>query len=123
MKTIGNILWFLLGGFLLALLWTLAGIVLCITLIGIPFGIQCFKNASLMLHPFGYDVTYGTMGIPSFLGNIIWICLLGWELALTSLAAGFLCCLTIVGIPFGLQSFKFAKLALMPFGAKIVKIR
>jgi uncharacterized membrane protein YccF (DUF307 family) len=123
MKAIGNILWFLLGGFLLALLWALAGIVLCITLIGIPFGIQCFKTASLMLHPFGYDVDYGTMGVPSFFGNILWICLLGWELALTSLAAGLFCCITIVGIPFGLQSFKFAKLALMPFGAKIVKVR
>ena len=123
MKTIGNILWFLLGGFLLALLWTLAGMLLCLTLIGIPFGLQCFKNASLMLHPFGYDVVYGTIGVPSFLGNLIWIFLLGWELAVASLAAGFLCCITIVGIPFGLQSFKFARLALMPFGAKIVKIR
>ena len=120
MKTIGNILWFLLGGFLLSLLWTLAGLVLCITIIGIPFGKQCFKNASLMLHPFGHDIHYGEVRLCSLLGNILWILLFGWELAIASLIAGFLCCLTIVGIPFGLQSFKFAQLALMPFGAKIV---
>lgn len=120
MKIIGNILWFLLGGFLLALLWTLAGLLLCITLIGIPFGLQCFKHAALMLHPFGHDIMYGEMRFTSLLGNILWIALFGWELALLSLAAGFLCCLTIVGIPFGLQSFKFAKLSLLPFGARVV---
>lgn len=120
MKIIGNILWFLLGGFLLALLWTLAGLMLCITLIGIPFGIQCFKNASLMLHPFGHEIVYGPVRVTSLLGNILWILFFGLELALVSLAAGFLCCLTIVGIPFGLQSVKFAQLSLMPFGAKIV---
>lgn len=120
MKIIGNILWFLLGGFLLAMLWFFAGLVLCITIIGIPFGVQCFKNASLMLHPFGHEVVYGPARVTSILGNILWILIFGWELALASLIAGFLCCLTIVGIPFGLQSFKFAQLALMPFGAKIV---
>ena len=120
MKIIGNILWFLLGGFLLALLWTLAGLILCITIIGIPFGLQCLKIAALMLHPFGHEVVYGSVRIGHLLGNILWIRLFGWELALASLIAGLLCCITIVGIPFGLQGIKFAQLSLMPFGAQIV---
>ena len=117
MRLIGNILWFLLGGFLLALLWTLAGLVLCVTLIGIPFGMQCFKIASLMLHPFGHEIVYDTVKAAHLIGNILWIVVFGWELAIASLVTGLLCCITIVGIPFGVQGFKFAQLSLMPFGA------
>ncbi|MBQ4606718.1 MAG: YccF domain-containing protein [Clostridia bacterium] len=119
MRLIGNILWFFLGGWLLALLWTLAGLVLCVTLIGIPFGVECFKIASLMLHPFGHEVVYGSVRATHLIGNILWILFFGWELAIASLVTGLLCCITIVGIPFGLQGFKFAQLSLMPFGAKI----
>ncbi len=120
MKFLGNVLWCLLGGFLLALLWTLAGLLLCVTIMGIPFGVQCFKIASLMLHPFGHEIVYDSVGLGSLLGNILWIVVFGWELAVVSLVSGVICCITIVGIPFGLQSFKYAQLALMPFGARIV---
>jgi uncharacterized membrane protein YccF (DUF307 family) len=122
MRVIGNILWFILGGFILWLMWLLAGLLCCITIIGIPIGVQCFKFSSLMLHPFGRDIDYSQAGFGSFLVNILWIILLGWELALTAVLIGLFFCVTIIGIPFGLQAFKFAKLALMPFGARIVNL-
>ncbi len=119
MKLIGNILWIVFGGFILALMWAVAGLLLCITVIGIPFGVQCFKFAAFVFWPFGKKIE--TSGkVVSFLFNVIWLILLGWELALTSVAFGLLWCATVVGIPFGLQWFKFARLALMPFGSKIV---
>lgn len=120
MKTIGNILWFFFGGLLLALMWAIAGLVCFVTIIGIPVGVQCFKFASLMLAPFGHDVEFGD-GFGSLLLNLLWIIVFGVELAVTSAVIGLVWCITIVGIPIGLQSFKFAKLALLPFGAKIVK--
>lgn len=120
MRFIGNVLWFLLGGIVLALLWAVAGLVCCLTIIGIPLGIQCFKFASLMLWPFGREIDYSNAGFGSFLVNLLWIVFFGWELAITALVSGLLLCLTIIGIPFGLQAFKFARLALMPFGARIV---
>ena len=95
----------------------------CITIIGIPLGIQCFKFASLMLAPFGRDLDYSRSGVGSLLINILWIMFLGWELAITAVVIGLVYCVTIVGIPFGIQAFKFAKLALMPFGARIVDRR
>lgn len=121
MRLIGNLLWFALGGVVLSILWMVAGLLCCITIIGIPIGIQCFKFASLMLWPFGRDVDFSTVGIGSTLINIVWILLLGWELAVASVVIGLIYCVTIIGIPFGIQSFKFAKLALMPFGARIVR--
>ena len=120
MKLIGNILWFLIEGIFLFLAWIMAGIVMCITIIGIPLGIQCFKIAGFVLFPFGKKIHYGG-GAGKFILNIIWIVVCGWELALASLGMGLIWCITIVGIPFGLQSFKLAKLAFMPFGARITK--
>lgn len=117
MKTLGNLIWFIFFGLILALLWVLAGIVCCITIIGIPFGIQCFKLAGLSLWPFGKEIIYGSMGVGSLLGNILWILFFGWELALAHLMAGLICCVTIIGIPFGLQCFKIAQVAILPFGA------
>ena len=119
MKTIGNILWLLICGLVLALLWFLFGLLWCVTILGIPIGIQCFKCARLMLWPVGYTVAYGP-GVFSFIVNILWILLGGFEIALFALILGAVLCVTIIGIPFGLQCFKFAKLAFMPFGAKIV---
>lgn len=119
MKTFANILWIIFGGLALSAFWALAGIVLCFTIIGIPFGMQCFKFANLMLFPFGREVIYSGR-TTSFLFNILWLVVFGLNLALWSLVIGCLWCLTIVGIPIGLQVIKFAKLALMPFGAKIV---
>lgn len=121
MRIIGNILWLVLGGFALALGWALAGLILCITIIGIPFGVQCFKIAGFALFPFGREIGYPARatGCGSVLFNILWLVLFGWELALGALISGVLMCITIVGIPFGRQSFKLAQLSLMPFGAEI----
>ena len=123
MRVIGNILWFVFGGVILAVLWFIAGLLCSITIIGIPLGIQCFKFANLALWPFGRDIDFSKAGVGSFLINILWILLLGWELAMTALIIGIVYSITIIGIPFGLQAFKFAKLALMPFGARIVSHR
>ena len=122
MRIIGNILWFVLGGVVLSILWALTGLVLCVTIIGIPLGIQCLKFAQLVLFPFGKDIDFSNAGFGSFLLNLIWIVLIGWTLALTAVAIGLIYCVTIIGIPFGIQSFKFAKLALMPFGARVVRV-
>ena len=124
MRVIGNILWLILGGFLLALAWALVGILLCVTIVGIPFGIGCFKIAGFVLSPFGREIVYPARasGCGSVLLNILWLVVFGWELALGALMAGVLMCLTIIGIPFGLQSFKLAQLSLMPFGADIRRV-
>ena len=119
MSMIGNIFWMLFGGLYGALCWFLAGIVMYITIIGIPLGHQCFKFARLALFPFGKVVVYG-QGEVSFLLNLIWIVLCGWELALSYVALGAGWCVTVVGIPVGMQCFKLAKLSLMPFGASVV---
>ena len=95
-----------------------AGCLWCITVVGIPVGMQCFKFAALSFFPFGKEVQYGG-GASSFLLNIIWLIVSGLPLALEHLALGTALCVTIIGIPFGLQQFKLAKLALMPFGAEV----
>lgn len=118
MRLLGNILWLILGGLVLACGWALTGIVLCITIIGIPLGVQSFKMATLTLTPFGKTVEYGG-SVGSLLVNVLWVVLVGWWMALGYLLAGVLNCITIIGIPFGLQSFKMAKLALWPFGSQI----
>ncbi len=120
MSFIGNILWLLLGGLIMAILWFLAGVLVCITIIGIPFGIQCFKFAGFVLWPFGRQVDVGHFGFGGLLGNIIWIILLGWELCILHLIIGLVLCITIIGIPFGIQHFKMAMLAIVPFGARII---
>ncbi|MBO1264796.1 YccF domain-containing protein [Proteiniclasticum sp. SCR006] len=122
MSILGNLIWFLLGGFIPALLWFFFGLLWSITIIGIPVGVQCFKMASLQLFPFGKDVSYSSMGAGSLLINIIWIVVGGIELAVANVLIGLFFCMTIIGIPFGLQNFKMAKLSLMPFGAKIIHI-
>lgn len=119
MGCLGNVLWFIFGGFLSGLSWLLAGILWCVTIVGIPVGMQCFKFASLSFFPFGKEIRYG-VGAGSLLLNILWLVLSGLPLALESAVLGCLLCVTIVGIPFGLQHFKIAKLALMPFGAEII---
>lgn len=119
MSILGNIIWIVFGGLLAALAWFVARIICCLTVIGIPLGAQCFKIGGLILMPFGRNVSSGHLGAISLLGNILWIIFLGWELAMGYLIIGFLCCITIIGIPFGLQHFKLAQLALVPFGARI----
>ncbi len=120
LRFLGNILWLVFGGIIGAILWTLAGVLVCLTIIGIPFGLQCFKIAGFVLWPFGRDVEIGSFGIGSLIGNILWILLLGWELCIAHLTIGILLCLTIIGIPFGLQHFKLALIAMLPFGARVL---
>jgi uncharacterized membrane protein YccF (DUF307 family) len=119
MSFIGNIIWLLLGGIIVAILWFLAGVILCVTIIGIPFGLQCFKIAGFVLWPFGKEIELGNFGAGGLIFNIIWLVLFGWGFAIAHLTIGLIFCITIVGIPFGLQHFKFAQLGLIPFGAKI----
>ena len=119
MKTIGNILWFLFTGLFSALSWFFLGLLWCITIIGIPFGKQCFKLAGLSLFPFGKTVKSDFGKHP--IANIIWLVFGGLELAIGFVFAGVLWCINIVGIPFGKQCFKLAALAAVPFGASVNK--
>lgn len=119
MNILGNFLWIILGGFILFLMWAMAGLLCFISIIGIPMGYQCFKIAVFTLTPFGKDIALGNFGVFGFAGNLLWIVLFGWEIALTSLALGLFFCITIIGIPFGLQYFKLARLGFLPFGAQI----
>lgn len=120
MSFLGNLLWIIFGGLLTAAGWFIAGCLWSITIIGIPVGKQCFKFAGLSLAPFGKEVI-NEGGAGSCLLNILWWIFGGLELAVWSAVAGIALCITIIGIPFGLQQFKLAKLALMPFGARIIK--
>ena len=121
MRTIGNILWFVFGGFVSGLLWWIAGVLCCITVVGIPLGLQCFKFARLSFWPFGKEVVYAG-GAVSTLANVIWIICCGLWMAVCNLIIGLIWCCTVIGIPFGKQFFKIAKLALTPFGAQIVRV-
>ncbi len=118
MKVLANILWFIFGGLISGIIWGLLGIILCITIIGIPFGVQCFKAAKLMFAPFGKAVRVQFDEHP--VANLLWVIFIGWELALGYLVCGIILCVTIIGIPCGIQVFKFMKLAALPFGADIL---
>lgn len=121
MKFLGNLLWLVLGGLIVALYYYLMGLFFCITIIGIPFGVQLFKIGTFALWPFGHEVIPGPndSGCLAIIMNVIWIIFGGVEIALTHLTFGVICCITIIGIPFGLQHFKMALLALVPFGKTI----
>lgn len=121
-STLLNILWVVLSGFWLFLGYVAAGIAMCITIIGIPFGIQAFKLAGFSLWPFGRIVVPGAgrSGVLSLVGNVLWVILGGFWLALAHLIFGVVLCITIIGIPLGLGNFKLVPLALFPFGKDIV---
>lgn len=121
MKTLGNIIWLIFGGFMIALEYFISGFLMLLTIIGIPFGLQAFKLGMLAIWPFGSDVTRNedSVGCLSFVLNIIWFFLGGIWIAITHLFWGIVLCITIVGIPFGKQHFKMIYLALVPFGRKI----
>jgi uncharacterized membrane protein YccF (DUF307 family) len=122
-RTIGNILWLILAGWWLALLYVFFGILACILIVTIPFGIGAFRLAGYALWPFGRRVVrQPSAGVGSMIGNVIWVLLFGWELVVAHVVAGVLLCLTIIGIPFGIASFKLALLALVPLGAEIVPV-
>lgn len=117
MKILGNILWLVFGRFIMAIGYFLLGLLLCITIIGIPFGLQLFKMGRLVLFPFGAEVNSRFEKHP--IVNILWLIFIGWGAAVSHLITGVILCITIIGIPFGMQWFKLAKLALFPFGADI----
>ena len=119
MKTLGNIIWFLLGGIISGLNWCFVGFLWCITIVGIPVGLQCFKLSAMSFFPFGKEIVYSGGPFSCFV-NVIWFIFGGIEMAVINCLLGLLWCITIVGIPFGLQFFKLAKLSLAPFGAEIV---
>lgn len=132
MALIGNIIWFVLGGFVMGLAWWFVGLLCYISIIGIPWGKACFVIGQFSFLPFGKeavsrkqitdadDIGTGTLGM---IGNIFWLLLAGIWLAIGHIVSGVLCCLTIIGIPFGLQHFKLVQISLMPIGMKVVSKR
>lgn len=119
MSLLGNILWILLGGgIILFFEYFIGGLLLCLTIIGIPFGVQCIKLSFLAILPFGKEVTHtkSSSGCLSIFMNILWIICGGIWLALTHFIFGILCAITIIGIPFAKQHMKLAALSLTPFG-------
>lgn len=122
MRTIGNIIWMVFAGIWLAFGYAVGGALLCLTIVGIPFGIQAFKLAALSLWPFGREVRprEGGTGAITTVFNVVWLVFFGWEIFLASVVTGVILCVTILGIPFGIQSFKLGVLALWPFGRDIV---
>ena len=122
MSLLGNILWIVVGGGLILFLeYVFSGLVLCLTIIGIPFGVQCFKISVLALVPFGRQVRRSpkSAGALSTIMNVIWILIGGIWIAATHLLFAVLCAITIIGIPFAKQHMKLAALSLVPFGAEI----
>jgi uncharacterized membrane protein YccF (DUF307 family) len=122
MKILGNIIWLIFGGFAIFMEYILAGLALCVTIIGIPFGIQAFKLGVLALWPFGQRIEYMDYapGCLSTIMNILWLIIGGIWIALTHLLFGILLFITIIGIPWGKQHFKMVSLALTPFGRRLV---
>jgi uncharacterized membrane protein YccF (DUF307 family) len=121
MRLILNLIWLILCGWWIAILYFLAGIIAFILIITIPFGIAAWRIANYALWPFGRSIVRRPRaGVGSLIGNIIWIILLGWELALGHLISGVLLCLTIIGIPLGLANFKLIPISLLPLGVQIV---
>lgn len=122
MSFLGNLIWLVFGGFLVFLEYMVAGLLLCITIIGIPFGFQAFKLAQLALWPFGTTIGYkaSAPGCLSTIMNIIWLLIGGIWIALTHLIFGILLGITIIGIPWAKQHFKLVSLALTPFGRTLV---
>lgn len=130
MRLLLNLLWFVLGGLLMALGWWLAGLLMALTIIGLPWARACFVIGQFALWPFGReaversqvtgreDLGTGTLGL---IGNIVWFVFAGWWLAIGHLAAALANFVTIIGIPFGLQHLKLAGIALMPIGKTIVE--
>jgi len=120
MRLILNVIWLVLCGWWMAILYFLAGLIAFILIITIPFGIAAWRIGNYVLWPFGRNIQWRReAGIASLIGNIIWIILFGWELALGHLIAGITLCLTIIGIPLGLANFKIIPISLVPLGVRI----
>lgn len=125
MNLLLNIIWLILGGFIVVVSYLLGGIVLCLTIIGIPFGIQCFKLAGLALMPFGREIREKKPpgGALAVIMNVIWIILPGLELAVFHLIMALLLAITIIGLPLAVQHLKMTRLAILPFGYEVVEMR
>ena len=123
MNFIGNLIWLIFGGLIAALGYIVGGFVLCITIVGIPWGLQCFKLARIVLLPFGKKVVNDSSesGCLSVFCNIVWIIFGGWYTALVHIGMGILLFITIIGIPWGRQHFKLIGISLAPFGKKVVE--
>jgi uncharacterized membrane protein YccF (DUF307 family) len=122
-RLIGNILWFVLAGLWLAIGYLFAALVMFILIITIPFGLQALKLSMFALWPFGrVAVKRPDAGAPSVIGNVLWLILAGWWLAIGHLITGVLLCITIIGIPLGLGNFKLIPISLWPFGREIVPV-
>ena len=121
MRTLLNLIWLVLAGFWLAVGYAIAGIICCVLIITIPFGIASFRIAGYALWPFGRTVVERpSAGAPSVIGNILWLVLAGWWLALGHLITGIALCVSIIGIPLGLANFKLIPVSLLPLGKEIV---
>ena len=124
MRTLLNLIWLVLSGFWLFLGYVAAGVVLCILIITIPWGIASFRIAVYALWPFGRTIVdKPSSGTFSFIGNVIWVILAGWWLALAHIVSGIALCVTIIGIPLGIADFKLVPISLMPLGKDIVDTR
>jgi uncharacterized membrane protein YccF (DUF307 family) len=124
MKFIGNIIWLLFGGIIIAVQYFVGSIILFVTIIGIPFGLQTLKMASMALWPFGRDTRLQprSSGCLYIIMNVIWLLTGGLWIAVAHLVFGTILCITVIGIPFGLQHYKLTAIALSPFGRDIVRI-
>ncbi|HEY3508626.1 YccF domain-containing protein [Kribbella sp. NPDC051137] len=121
MKTLLNLIWLVLAGFWLAVGYAVAGIICCLLIVTIPFGIAAFRIAGYTLWPFGRTVVdKPSAGAGALLGNLIWIVFAGWWLALGHLTTGIALCLTVIGIPLGIANFKLIPVSLLPLGKEIV---
>ncbi|HJX43025.1 MAG TPA: YccF domain-containing protein [Geodermatophilus sp.] len=122
LRTLLNLVWLVLHGWLLALAYALAGVVACLLVVTVPFGIAAFRLAGFVVWPFGRTTVRAPgAGVASAVGNLLWFLVAGWWLALLHLGAGVVFCLTIVGIPFGIASFKLAAVGLFPLGKRVVE--
>ncbi len=121
MRLLGNILWLIFGGLLTGLGYILGGLVLCLTIIGIPFGVQSVKYGIAVFAPFGKEVLEGDRANSPLriLFNVVWIVLFGWEIAIAHLVHAGLLAITVIGIPFALQHIKLIPLSLLPFGREL----
>jgi len=117
MSALGNIIWIIFGGFVAALYYLVGGVVLCLTIIGIPFGLKCFQLAAAVLTPFGRRVVKhpNATGCVATVFNIVWVVAIGWQIALVHLFFGVILAVTVVGLPFAQQHFKLAAIAFLPF--------
>jgi uncharacterized membrane protein YccF (DUF307 family) len=121
-RTLLNVLWFVLSGFWLALGYAVAGLVMFVLIITIPFGVAAFRLAAFVVWPFGRTVVRRPdAGAPSMVGNVLWFLLVGLWMALAHVILGVVLCLTIIGIPLGLGNFKLAAVAIAPLGKEIVR--